>query len=84
MSLSATYLNTINQIYKSHNKHVPYPTMHHLRPKCVHSILNGALWDIFVLNGTLWDMEQMHCGIYKIDLLDSFEDYIKGNGIRNV
>ena len=50
---------TIDQSHKCHNAPIPYPTVYHLEQN-VH---------ISVLNGVLWEQVQVHCGIFKIDLL---------------
>ena len=46
----------IDQIHKSHNAPVLYPTVHHSEEN-VH---------IFVLNGALWDMGQVHLGFVRL------------------
>ena len=58
-SNSTQWSFTIVQIHKSHNAHVPYPTIHHFGTEmCAFLFQSGALWD----------MGQMHCGICEIGL----------------
>ena len=51
-------VTSIDQIRKSYNASVPYPTITRLKINMHISVLNGALWD----------MGQVHCGICEIGL----------------
>ena len=55
---------TIDQPHKSHNAHIPYPTMQHSETEMCTRVSTFLLQ-----NGALWDMCLRHCGICEMGIL---------------